>query len=464
MMVRSIDELAELSEELAVRRRFDLRNTVVVRWFFFFFMIVLLAMTGTAAGSGRPAIALLASFSLLVVVILFLAFRRIEPRQTVPRGRWLEWLAARIAPHVRAAVLIYLPSQYLLVVIVAFGSDNVIPWFVLFPLAIMMFRFTPSERILVHGIFVGTVLLERSIFWAVITSERSLASIVLPVLLSSLSINAIALGVGLFLTRRFRNEFLGEWSAARAAYEERSRMRQELEFAREIQLGMLPLESPEIDWLDIAALSLPATEVGGDYYDYFPLDEQRLAIVVGDVAGHGLASGIVLSGVRSCLSLLENDLRDPVSVIERIHHMIRKTARHRMLVTLSILLLDRETSEATLTSAGHPPIFRRRSDGEVDEIGIPSLPLGAGMLERFETRTFALSPGDVLFLQTDGVYEMRDEDGEMFGLDRLVERIAVHDPYRGSRDLRDAVIRDLWEFRGQARQEDDLTILVLTWK
>ena len=85
------------------------------------------------------------------------------------------------------------------------------------------------------------------------------------------------------------------------------------------------------------------------------------------------------------------------------------------------------------------------------------------MLEQFETRTFTLTSGDVILLQTDGVYEMRDDEGELFGIDRLTERLSAHDPKRGSQSLRDAVIRDLWEFRGHAAQEDDLTIVTLTW-
>ena len=459
-MARTIDQLAELSEELAVRRRFDLRNVAVVRWLFLVFPIILLATASDAAG----VLAWVIRGSAAAVFVLFLVFRRVPPSQTILRGRMLDRLAELITPHVRAVILVYLALQYVVLIAGVFGSEAAVPWFMIFPMLLLLFRFAPSEFILLHGIFLAVAVLERWTSWAFGQTGQSMSGFVIPVTLGALSINAMVLGVELFVTRRFRREFLREWSAARESFQERSRMRQELEFAREIQLSMLPTESPELDWLDIASVSLPATEVGGDYYDFFPIDDRKLAIVVGDVAGHGLASGIVLSGVRSCLTLLADDLRDPVSVIARLHDMIRKTARHRMLVTLSILLLDRESGEAVLTSAGHPPILKRNALGEVEEIGIPALPLGAAMLDHFETREFRLEAGDVLLLQTDGVYEMRDEEGEMFGLDRLVDRIAVHQPDRGSRDLRDAIIRDLWEFRGRAPQEDDLTILALTWK
>lgn len=459
-MARTIDQLAELSEELAVRRRFDLRNVVVIRWFFLFFLLVLLVL----ASNARGAIAGILAAGAGGLVLLLVLFRRVEPRQKEPRDSRLDRLAGLISPHVRATILVYLVVQYLLLLVALYGTEGAVPWMMIYPILLLLFRFSPAEFILLHGTFVVATVVERWTSWAFGYTSSSMMEFVVPVSLGVLSINAIALGAGLFLTRRFRREFLREWSAAREAYQERTRMRQELEFAREIQLSMLPTESPRLEWLDISSVSIPATEVGGDYYDFFPVDDRRMAVVVGDVAGHGLASGIVLSGVRSCLTLLADDLRDPVAVISRIHDMIRKTARHRMLVTLSILLLDPDNDEAILTSAGHPPILRRRSDETVEEIGIESLPLGAAMLDHFETRRFQLEAGDVLLLQTDGVYEMRDETGELFGLDRLVDRMSFHVPESGSQSLRDAIIRDLWEFRGRAPQDDDLTILVLTWK
>jgi serine phosphatase RsbU (regulator of sigma subunit) len=458
MMARTIDDLAGLSEEPAVRRRFDLRNVVVARWIQFGFFWFFFGATLTSASRGAYLTATLAAGCLLTVLLLLLTFRRIAPSRMPPRAGLLAELAGRIEPWVRAFILVYLVLQYPAVLLIASASMSFF-WFIIYPLLVIAFRFDTSERILVHSLLLGLVAIGSLGQWA-----EGRTDLVLPGILVSAAYNAIALGIGLWLTRRFRRSFLEEWSVARQAHQERARMRQELDFARELQLAMLPRETPQVPWLDIAALSLPASEVGGDYYDFFELDRDRLVVVVGDVAGHGLASGIVLSGVRSCLTLLSEDLRDPVAVIERLHRMVRHTARHRMLVTLSILLLDHETGQAVLTSAGHPPILLRRGTGQVEEIGISSLPLGATLLETFETRTFPVGEGDVLLLQTDGVYETSDDEGEQFGLDRLVERLEAHDPTRGSSTLRDAILRDLWEFRGSAAQQDDLTMVTLTWR
>ena len=138
-------------------------------------------------------------------------------------------------------------------------------------------------------------------------------------------------------------------------------MREEIEYARKIQLSMLPQLPPDIGWVELAAASLPATEVGGDYYDYFRLSGSQLALVIGDVSGHGLASGLLLSGVRSCLYLLEKDLAVPVAVLDRLNPMVRETTDRRTYVTLLCAVLDRAEDgsgvKVTVASAGHPPLL-----------------------------------------------------------------------------------------------------------
>src|SRR5207249_83659 len=109
-------------------------------------------------------------------------------------------------------------------------------------------------------------------------------------------------------------------------------------------------------WADVAGVSLPATEVGGDYYDYFVVDG-RLAIVCGDVAGHGLASGITLSALRSGFTLLRDQLLDPAHVLDRLQEVVTQSSHRRMMVTISVRLLDPETHMATMASAGHPPLL-----------------------------------------------------------------------------------------------------------
>src|SRR5213078_96198 len=139
-------------------------------------------------------------------------------------------------------------------------------------------------------------------------------------------INAATLGVELLASRRLRRQIVADWSERRAHAQEQLRMRDELQYARALQLSMLPEGPPALEWVDLAGVSMPASEVGGDYYDYFVIGE-RLAIVSGDVAGHGLASGLVLAALRSGFTLLRDSLHDPAAVLRRLHDLIAETTR-----------------------------------------------------------------------------------------------------------------------------------------
>jgi hypothetical protein len=122
--------------------------------------------------------------------------------------------------------------------------------------------------------------------------------------------------------------------------------------------------APDVGWLEMAALSLPASEVGGDYYDYFQLDDDRLAVVVGDVTGHGVASGLVLSGVRASLNLLAGEFEDPAAVLGRLNLMLKRTAPRRMHMTLGVAVFDRAGVRSPVALAGHPPaVVIRAGDG-----------------------------------------------------------------------------------------------------
>ena len=207
---------------------------------------------------------------------------------------------------------------------------------------------------------------------------------------------------------------------------ERLRMREEIDYAREHPAQHAPPgRRPSVRWLDLAAASLPATEVGGDYYDYFRLSPTQLALVVGDVAGHGLASGLLLSGVRSCLYLLEEELAAPVEVLERLNPMVRRTTDRRTYVTLLCAVLDRR--------GRHPHRGERRAPAacstcvrtrQLEEVGKGAPPLGT-FLERATRRSRPLhATGDLLVFYTDGLMEARNAAAVEYGEARLQRAVA----------------------------------------
>jgi len=131
----------------------------------------------------------------------------------------------------------------------------------------------------------------------------------------------------------------------------------------------------KLECVDICGISIPATEVGGNCYDYF-VDRDRITLVCGDVAGHGMASGLVLSAIRSGFTLLRDSLDNSAAVLKRLHDLVAETSRRRMLVTVSVVLLDRHSNRATIASVGHPPVLLRRADSFIETIEFYAPPLG----------------------------------------------------------------------------------------
>lgn len=268
--------------------------------------------------------------------------------------------------------------------------------------------------------------------------------------------------LGLELTRRVMARFSREWEEALARETERSRMREELQDARAIQLSMLPTGGPALDWVDWSAASLPATEVGGDFFEHFVLSPLRLAVVIGDVAGHGVASGIVLSGVRSGLYLLRDQLTAPIEVMLRLNGMVRETAPGRMFVTLQIALVDIGEGSIRLVSAGHPPALHVAADGGTQFLGEGGLPLGTQLEPALREVSRPFARGDALLLYSDGLQEVQDLHGENFGARRLVrEARRKGGSERAAREIRDGVLNSVSRFKGDVAQGDDLTLVVL---
>ncbi len=283
---------------------------------------------------------------------------------------------------------------------------------------------------------------------------------------------------GRFLYRRRVMAFLESWQRARTYHLEGRRMRDELDQARRIQLSMLPQHDPHSDWLDIAGSSQPANEVGGDYYGFFDLGGGRQAVVVADVSGHGVASGLLLAGVRGCLVMLHDGSQEavpaPQSLLARLDKVVRTVGGRRTFVTMVYTLFEGPSAgrppRLTLATAGHPPpLHWRAGDGSVGEIVLPSLPLGTTLGGSFPQATVELAAGDVLVFATDGIAEAMTADGRLFGEERLaaaLRRFAPGGDAQGATAaaLRDALLAELAAFLGGGEVQDDVTLVVVRVK
>jgi Stage II sporulation protein E (SpoIIE) len=242
---------------------------------------------------------------------------------------------------------------------------------------------------------------------------------------------------------------------------ERERQRVELETARRIQSSILPDLPPRLAGVDIAHAYLPASEVGGDFYDVLALEDGRLAVAVGDVAGHGVSSGLIMSMAKSALAVQVTFDPEVAAVFNTLNRTVYQTARKRLLTTLCYALIDPRRLEMVYASAGHLHPYRISATGRVDMLESIAYPLGVRGQLLIDAHTTRLSPGDTLFLFSDGVVEARREgDDDMFGFERLEESLARHTG-RGPEGLRDGVLADVARFTANAPREDDQTILVL---
>lgn len=242
---------------------------------------------------------------------------------------------------------------------------------------------------------------------------------------------------------------------------ERERQRVELETARRIQSSILPDLPPRLAGVDIAHAYLPASEVGGDFYDVLALEDGRLAVAVGDVAGHGVSSGLIMSMAKSALAVQVTFDPDVAQVFRTLNRTVYQTARKRLLATLCYALIDPRRLEMLYASAGHLYPYRISAAGRVELLESTAYPLGVRGELVIEPRTARLAPGDTLFLFSDGLVEARREGSdEQFGFDRLEASLARH-ANRDVDGLRDGILADVEKFTGNAPREDDQTILVL---
>lgn len=449
----SIDEVASLTEAEMVRRRFDTGN---IRWIGLLsvpaaiigFAQVLIAIFGRTDGPHLLPVAITHFFTASVALLFFGQLARWQRS----RGTWTPRLPVHLlARNLTPWVLAFLISEFTLITFFRdFDSNGWIGAAILFPWLLVPVGLDLSRRIALHVSLLGVMVINALLLG---TTDRHRA----PEYAAAVIMSSITFFIGAMNSRRARRQTIEEWTERRAQARDQLRMRNELQYAREIQLSMLPEASPSLTWVDLAGTSLPATEVGGDYYDYF-VDGESIAIVCGDVAGHGLGSGIVLASLRSGFTLLRESLHDPAAVLQRLSDLVEQMSRRRMLATVAVVRLNRLTSTATVASAGHPPVLLHH-DGKVEMIELFAPPLGVRLPHNVPSREITFNSGDVFVLHSDGVYESQNAAGEIYGFDRLMRLLEDMDG-AGAAETRDAIVRDVEAFRAGAPQDDDLTLVV----
>lgn len=246
------------------------------------------------------------------------------------------------------------------------------------------------------------------------------------------------------------------------ARENESRLQNDLETAREIQLQLLPRGAREVPGLDVTAAYVPARELGGDFYDFLPYGEGRLALAVGDVSGKGTAAA--LYGSLAIGMLRENAVEHTaapavmLSMMNRRLHAARLEARF---IAMTFAVYNAAERTLAIANAGgtHPLLLR---GGEVREIPVDGIPLGLFPEADYDVHTLPLRAGDVIIFASDGILESENEVQEEFGFERLRELLTSLPAKTGVEDISGAILHATDEFTGAGRPaHDDRTLIVM---
>ncbi|AGB02990.1 SpoIIE family protein phosphatase [Methanoregula formicica] len=242
---------------------------------------------------------------------------------------------------------------------------------------------------------------------------------------------------------------------------EKERMLKELEIAKGIQQSFLPESAPDLPGFDLAGYNLPALEVGGDFYDFIPLDSDHYGLVIADVSGKGVPAALFMALSRTLIRASATSVDDPVRSIREANRHIFADSKTSMFVTLFYAVLDCREKSLMFVNAGHnPPLYLGAGTSNVRLLNAEGIALG--VLDEIELKsvTIPLHPGDVVVLYTDGVTEATNEKDEEYGIERLMQ--CVEDAKAlSSQAIIDAIVHEVVAFAGTHPQHDDITVMVL---
>lgn len=242
------------------------------------------------------------------------------------------------------------------------------------------------------------------------------------------------------------------------------RMNQELEIAQSVQKAFLPSRVEQMEGIDIAGICEPAQETGGDYYDMISLGKNRMAIAIGDVSGKGIQAAFYMTFVKGVLHSLSTLILSPLELLNQLNRLFKENATRGTFVSMIYGILEADKRTFTFARAGHNPMLVVRANGDTEwlqskgiGIGVASSLLFIKGTEEFELK---LKEGDVAVLYTDGITEMLNISNQFYGEDRL-EKIVKGVRKGASSKILDIIISDVTEFKGVAKQHDDMTLVVI---
>ncbi|MCS6886524.1 MAG: PP2C family protein-serine/threonine phosphatase [Acidobacteriota bacterium] len=238
----------------------------------------------------------------------------------------------------------------------------------------------------------------------------------------------------------------------------RERLERDIEIARELQFNFLPQELPQNSVLEIATLFTPAHEIGGDYYDFVELGNDRLGVVIADVAGKGIPAAFYMTMVKGIIQTQSYQEDAPADLLRQINRVVYKCTSSSIFITLFYAIIDSRNGRLTYSNAGHNPPLLVSRDGKIQQLTCGGTVLGLFPQLSYDEETIELTEGDTLFMFTDGIIEMTNPLGEEFGIDRL-KRIIKEAP--SPKEAIQVISEQLKSFSAGASQTDDMTLVIV---
>ncbi len=246
---------------------------------------------------------------------------------------------------------------------------------------------------------------------------------------------------------------------------EKKRLDHDLEIARDIQRILLPAEAPVINGFQISGISVPARQVSGDYFDYIQVDNERLGVAIADVSGKGVPASLIMAICRSVLRAEAARNPSPADVLRKVNRQLYPDIKEDMFISMAYLILDHQRDGVTLARAGHDaPLLYKGHSQTVTPVKSPGMVVGIDSGNVFDRITidFAvpLERDDCLILYTDGVTEALNNDGDEFGLDRMIQSVRAS-ATDGAQTVVKRVIEEVRNFTGSSPQNDDITLIAI---
>ena len=244
----------------------------------------------------------------------------------------------------------------------------------------------------------------------------------------------------------------------------KERMQSELRIAHDIQLSLVPKifpPYPDRPEFDIYAMLEPAKEVGGDFYDFFFVDDTHFCVVIGDVVGKGVPAALLMAVVKTLIKTYAVDSKSPKLTLEKVNKEISHDSTSCMFVSIFIGILDTKTGEFSYSNAGHnPPVCIKKDKKPVFLDSADAMAIGLDEKTSYGNKVLALSHGDILCMYTDGVTEAFNENKEQFSEEKLISVLKTADTAT-LKDTVNNILKDIRSFAGTRAQSDDITMLLI---